>query len=67
MIHIDGADKDPRLPDVGDAKKCARKNCPGPRGWRGGFGLAGGGFGPYEYCDCCSNIVSKTCLPDVEA
>lgn len=25
-----------------------------------GFGLAGGGYGPYSYCPVCSHIIHKT-------
>jgi hypothetical protein len=25
-----------------------------------GFGLAGGGYGPYSYCPVCSRIIHKT-------
>lgn len=25
-----------------------------------GFGLAGGGYGPYEFCDACRKIVTKS-------
>lgn len=25
-----------------------------------GFGLAGGGYGPYMYCGACGEILSKT-------
>jgi hypothetical protein len=25
-----------------------------------GFGLAGGGYGPYEYCEDCGSIIHKT-------
>lgn len=32
----------------------------------GGFGLAGGGFGPYEVCDECGRIFGKLDLGDDE-
>ena len=25
-----------------------------------GFGLAGGGYGPYEYCEDCGSVLHKT-------
>jgi len=37
-----------------DARTC-------PHLWtEAGFGLAGGGYGPYEYCVRCSSILNKT-------
>lgn len=63
-IHIDPSDKRDGLPDCGDGKSCERKDCPGPRGWQSGFGLAGGGYGVYSYCDICERIVEKTVTPD---
>jgi hypothetical protein len=32
----------------------------------GGFGLAGGGFGPYMVCTVCCRIFGKINLPDSE-
>jgi hypothetical protein len=29
-----------------------------------GFGLAGGGYGPYTYCHACSMVTSKSPEPD---
>lgn len=63
MIHIDSSEKREGLPNVGDAKACARPHCPAPH-FEMGFGLAGGGYGPYEFCDVCGEVVSKTVLPD---
>jgi hypothetical protein len=31
-----------------------------------GFGLAGGGYGAYQYCPSCEEIVKKWQEPDVE-
>jgi hypothetical protein len=31
-----------------------------------GFGLLGGGYGPYTTCDRCGMIVTKTDMSDVE-
>jgi len=63
MIHIDAAEKRPDLPDTGEAKSCGRVDCPAPR-FEMGFGLAGGGYGVYEYCEVCGEIVSKTEVHD---
>ncbi len=32
----------------------------------GGFGLAGGGFGPYEICDVCGRLFGKVVVDDDE-
>lgn len=32
----------------------------------GGFGLAGGGYGPYEVCDECGRIFGKIDMGDEE-
>lgn len=64
-IHIDASEKREGLPDVGNAIACQRSNCPAPK-FEMGFGLAGGGFGPYEFCDVCGEIVSKTEMRDDE-
>jgi hypothetical protein len=51
------------LPDRGRGRGrvllCWRDDCPAPD-FREGFGLAGGGYGVYEYCEICGHIVSKT-------
>lgn len=54
-IHLDSASKRPDLPEY-DPEKCPK--CGGPV--VDGFGLAGGGYGVYTYCDACGEIVSKT-------
>jgi len=66
MLHIDSAVKREGLPDMGEAVACGRPRCPAPN-FEVGFGLAGGGYGPYEYCEICGEIVSKTELGDDEA
>jgi hypothetical protein len=58
-IHIDAAAKRADLPDCGGASKCERSDCPAPH-FETGFGLAGGGFGVYEFCPVCGSVVSKT-------
>jgi len=57
------AAKSEGLPEYGKAQGCDRKDCPAPD-FDAGFGLGGGGYGPYEYCQTCEHIVSKTCLKD---
>jgi hypothetical protein len=47
------------LPEVGEATACGEAGCPAPH-FEQGFGLAGGGYGPYEYCGVCGKLVSKT-------
>ena len=41
-------------------EKCP--TCDGPL--EDGFGLAGGGFGPYGYCEACEKVVYKINLSD---
>ncbi len=58
-VHLSYANKRPDLPDAGLAK------CPACGGdLQDGYGMAGGGFGVYQYCDPCGKIVSKTILED---
>ena len=59
MFHIAWSHKPKDLPDVGGAKKCENAKCPAPD-FETGFGMAGGGYGTYEYCEVCGKIVSKT-------
>lgn len=47
------------LPEVGAALPCGHTDCPAPR-FELGFGLAGGGYGVYEFCALCGRVVSKT-------
>lgn len=63
MIHIDAAEKHPVLPDCG-ATEGMCPTCGQPL--QTGFGLAGGGYGVYEYCanDDCNKVVAKTPVED---
>ena len=63
MIRIDAAEKREGLPEMGKAKACGRVDCPAPN-FETGFGLAGGGYGVYEYCEVCGNVVSKSEIND---
>lgn len=58
-IHIDAAEKNPSLPDCG-ATDGMCPTCGHPL--ETGFGLAGGGYGVYEYCanEGCNKVVTKT-------
>jgi len=49
--HIPDYDDNIRCPDHPTAKVVSS------------FGLAGGGYGPYTYCDICCRILSKTSEP----
>jgi hypothetical protein len=62
-VHMAQSEKDNRLPEMGSAKPCVRGECPAPN-FEAGFGLAGGGYGVYEYCNVCGEIVSKTQVND---
>ena len=57
-IHSDPAPVDTTMPQQSYGLPCGRTDCPAPD-FETGFGLAGGGFGAYEYCDACGTIVSK--------
>lgn len=62
-IFIDAAEKRADLPDCGatDGRcpKCGEM-------LETGFGLAGGGYGVYEYCasETCNQVVTKTDVND---
>ena len=63
-IHVDAAEKRADLPDCGSTDGA----CPhcGAR-LETGFGLAGGGYGVYEYCPnetCSGEIIGKTTFED---
>lgn len=64
FIHISTADKRDGIPAIGEGRPCNQQGCPGPDGWESGFGLAGGGYGPYTYCEKCGEITEKNCMPD---
>jgi hypothetical protein len=58
-IHISASNKRADLPDCGATNGL----CPTcGSGLQTGFGLAGGGYGVYEYCDneSCDKVVTKT-------
>jgi hypothetical protein len=56
FIHVDMAEKRPELPEYDQDAPCP--HCGGKTVT--GFGLGGGGFGPYTYCEACEKIVSKS-------
>lgn len=55
-VHISWAEKRKGLPEFDQTGKCPK--CGGNT--ETGFGLAGGGFGVYTYCDPCGIITSKS-------
>jgi hypothetical protein len=61
---IDSSKKRDGLPEYDLALRCQKH--PGLFSTHG-FGLAGGGYGPYTMCVKCGAVLSKTCLPDDEA
>lgn len=63
-VHITSATKREGLPEVGQEQKCDRKECPGPDGFKNGFGLAAGGYGIYRFCEICKRVVSKTLVEE---
>lgn len=53
--------RDKPLPTMEDAPdKCEDSDCPGIKNWRIGYGLAGGGFGSYYFCEKCEKVIAKT-------
>jgi uncharacterized protein (UPF0212 family) len=55
-IHIDGSDKRKDIPDITGQTHCPACNSE----LQSGFGLAGGGYGVYMYCEKCERVVEKT-------
>ena len=54
-----GQEQERELPPYGCAIHCESRDC--PCDFIDGYGYAGGGgVGPYEYCDVCGRVVSKT-------
>jgi hypothetical protein len=54
-LHLDAAKKRADLPEF------APDACPHCGGeLQTGFGLAGGGYGVYTYCEACGVVTSKT-------
>lgn len=56
FVHIDSTKKREGLPELDQGGVCP--HCGGPT--EDGFGMAGGGFGAYTYCEPCGVVVSKT-------
>ena len=66
FIHITPSDKRPGIPELGEGVACDKDQCPGPKGWEFGYGLAGGGMGAYNYCDVCNRVTEKSLDPEEE-
>lgn len=60
VVHVDPIDKREGMPEVDQGGRCP--HCGGPT--VDGFGLAGGGFGVYTYCEACERVVSKTLMDE---
>ena len=58
-VRTDAAAKDKELPEYQQGL-CPK--CNGPT--HDGFGLAGGGYGVYTYCEACNEVVSKSEVDD---
>lgn len=58
-LFIDSSEKHEGLPEMGDHDLCPE--CKSELEL--GFGLAGGGYGPYTYCLNCGKVTSKSCEP----
>lgn len=59
IVHIDSAEVREGVLDH-QVERCPK--CEGEL--MEGFGLAGGGFGPYGFCDKCQRVIYKITLPD---
>ena len=55
-IHIDAAQKRPELPAVGETGNIC-PNCKSEL--ETAFGMAGGGYGVYEFCHSCERVITK--------
>lgn len=62
VFHLDAANKRKELPEFQDRLDCPHCGCE----THTGFGLAGGGFGVYNYCDICEEVVAKTCEDEIQ-
>ena len=58
-IHMAMSEKRPGIPELGSEVACKKENCTGPDNLEHGFGLAGGGYGPYTYCQKCDKVTGK--------
>jgi hypothetical protein len=63
FVHTDATEVRPGMPGVDNWGRCGR--CHGEL--EQGFGLAGGGYGPDDYCPKCGEVVNKVNLLDDEA
>lgn len=59
-VHVSSSKVRKDLIGYDDQDRCAR--CHGEL--ESGFGMAGGGFGVYDYCPVCEEVVSKTVVED---
>lgn len=66
FIRITPTEKRDGIPNMGEGRPCDQQGCPGPEGWQCGFGLAGGGYGAYSFCEKCERITEKTCYEEDE-
>jgi len=59
-IHIDPAEIRNGIPEYVQDMPCPTCNKPATDG----FGLAGGGFGIYNFCENCGVVVSKSAVEE---
>jgi len=59
-IHIDSSTIRKGIPEYLQDMPCPKCGKPATDG----FGLAGGGFGIYNYCEDCGEVVSKSLVDD---
>lgn len=60
FVHLEPAQKRDELPEYDQAMLCPK--CGGET--ETGFGMAGGGYGIYSFCEACGNVVSKSETPE---
>jgi len=59
LVHLDSSEQHENVPEQGP-DICPDCKIPA----EGGFGLAGGGYGVYNYCPQCFRILSKVQVED---
>lgn len=64
FVHVIMKNKREDIVGMGEGVKCNRPDCPGPEKWEVSFGMAGGGYGVYHYCNTCGEVKEKDCEPE---
>lgn len=62
LVHLDSSERDPALPELDQIQACPDHPQAEPLL---GYGLGGGGVGPYTFCSECGKILSKSEDPEL--